>query len=111
RKTDDGRTTVGRTGSGDVYAGRDGNVYRKQDGQWQKWDNGSWNPANKPEGRRKIDPSTYQQLNRDNKNRVEGERRTKDTRTYNTNRGGRSSAGSFRGFGGGGGFRGGGRRR
>ena len=111
RKTDDGRTTVGRTGSGDVYAGRDGNVYRKQDGQWQKWDNGSWNPANKPEGRTKIDPSTYQQLNRDNKNRVEGERRTKDTRTYNTNRGGRSSAGSFRGFGGGGGFRGGGRRR
>ena len=110
RRTDDGRTTAGRTGSGDVYAGRDGNVYRKQDGQWEKWDGGSWNPAQKPEARSKVDPSTYQQLNRDNANRTEGDRRTKETRTYDANRGGRGSAGSYRGFGGGG-FRGGGRRR
>ncbi len=40
---DAGRTTVGRTGSGDVYAGHDGNVYRKgSDGSWQQWDNGGW---------------------------------------------------------------------
>ena len=29
-----------RTGSGDVYAGRDGNVYRNDGGSWQKYDNG-----------------------------------------------------------------------
>ena len=34
----DGRTTVARTGSGDVYAGRDGNVYRRTEG-------GGWNKA------------------------------------------------------------------
>lgn len=40
---DAGRTTVGRTGGGDVYAGHDGNVYRKgSDGSWQQWNNGGW---------------------------------------------------------------------
>ena len=40
---DAGRTTIGRTGGGDVYAGHDGNVYRKgSDGSWQQWDNGGW---------------------------------------------------------------------
>jgi len=113
RKTDNGRTTIGRTGSGDVYAGHDGNVYRKQDGQWQKWENGSWNSAAKPKDRTKIDSSTNKQLDKDSKNRSEGDRRTKDTRNYNRDRGGRGSAGSYRGGGGfrGGGFRGGGRRR
>ena len=33
-------SAVARTGSGDVYAGRDGNVYRKQGDSWQKYDNG-----------------------------------------------------------------------
>jgi len=116
RKTDNGRTTVGRTGSGDVYAGHDGNVYRKQDGQWQKWENGSWNSAAKPKDRSKIDQSTNKQLDKDSKNRAEGNKRTKETRNYNRDRGGRNSAGSYRGFsggfrGGGGGFRGGGGRR
>ncbi|MCL5271519.1 MAG: hypothetical protein M1457_13425 [bacterium] len=36
---------IGKTGEGDIYAGRDGNVYRRQDGQWQKWDDGGWNDA------------------------------------------------------------------
>ena len=116
RKTDSGRTTIGRTQGGDVYAGRDGNVYRKQNGEWQKWDNGSWNPAERNEAKRNIDSSTFKQLDRDNKSRVEGNRRTRDSSNYNLNRGGRSSAGSYRsgGFGGmsrGGGFRGGGGRR
>jgi hypothetical protein len=118
RKTDNGRTTLGKTGSGDIYAGHDGNVYRKQDGQWQKWDNGSWNPAQKPEQRTKVDPSTFKQLDRDSINRSEANRRTKDNSSYNRDLGGRSNAGSYRpspsinrgGFGGGG-FRGGGRRR
>jgi hypothetical protein len=115
RKTDNGRTTFGRTGSGDIYAGHDGNVYRKQDGQWQKWENGSWNSAAKPEHRSKIDPSTFKQLDRDSINRSEANRRTRDVGNYDLNRGGRNSAGSYRGsgsFGGSrGGFRGGGRRR
>jgi hypothetical protein len=34
---------VVRTGSGDVYAGRDGNVYRNEGGSWQKYDSGGWN--------------------------------------------------------------------
>ena len=35
-----GGGTVARTGSGDVYAGRDGNVYKNEGGSWQKYDNG-----------------------------------------------------------------------
>jgi hypothetical protein len=37
-----GSGAVGRSASGDLYAGRDGNVYRKSGGDWQKYDNGSW---------------------------------------------------------------------
>ena len=33
-----GGSTVARTGSGDVYAGRDGNVYKKSGDSWQKYD-------------------------------------------------------------------------
>jgi hypothetical protein len=54
RSTDRGNTTVGRTGSGDVYAGHDGNVYRKgSDGSWQSWNNGSWEntPGVNPQNR------------------------------------------------------------
>lgn len=40
---------VGKTESGDVYAGRDGNVYRREDGDWQKWDDGGWNDVNRPD--------------------------------------------------------------
>lgn len=118
RKTDNGRTTIGRTGSGDIYAGHDGSVYRKQDGQWQKWENGGWNPASKPEQRTKIDRDTMNQLDRDSRNRSEGDRRSRDSSNYNRNNGGRTNSGSYRGGGGfsrggfgGGGFRGGGRRR
>ena len=39
---------VVRTGSGDVYAGRDGNVYRNEGGSWQKYDNGSWGSVDRP---------------------------------------------------------------
>jgi hypothetical protein len=41
---------IARTGSGDVYAGRDGNVYKKTDGGWQKYDgSGNWNNVSGPE--------------------------------------------------------------
>ena len=39
---------VARTGSGDVYAGRDGNVYRNEGGGWQKYDNGNCNSVDRP---------------------------------------------------------------
>lgn len=39
------RTFVGRSGNGDIYAGRDGNVYRRTDDGWSKYENGNWNPV------------------------------------------------------------------
>jgi len=49
RRGPQGTGGVARTGSGDVYAGRDGNVYRKQDGSWQKYDgSGNWNSVQQP---------------------------------------------------------------
>ena len=45
-----GGSTVARTGSGDVYAGRDGNVYKKSGDSWQKYDgSGNWNTVERPE--------------------------------------------------------------
>ena len=40
-----GRTTVGQSGSGDLYAGHDGNLYKKTDDGWQHYDNGNWSPV------------------------------------------------------------------
>jgi hypothetical protein len=45
-----GGSTVARTGSGDVYAGRDGNVYRNTGDGWQKSDGGGgWSDVTRPE--------------------------------------------------------------
>lgn len=41
-KGDQGRTTVVRDDSGDIYAGHDGNVYKKTEGGWQEYENGGW---------------------------------------------------------------------
>jgi hypothetical protein len=43
-----GRTTVGRTESGDVYAGHDGNVYKKEGDSWQKYEDGGWSSVEQP---------------------------------------------------------------
>ncbi len=40
-----GRTTVGQSASGDVYAGHNGNIYKQTDDGWQRYDNGQWKPA------------------------------------------------------------------
>ena len=40
-----GNTAVGKTASGDMYAGHDGNVYKNTGSGWSKYDNGSWNPV------------------------------------------------------------------
>jgi len=91
---------IARTGSGDIYAGRDGNVYRREGGNWQKYENGSWGSVNTPS------PNT-QQLDRDRASRAEGATRTRDYGTARSS-GGSRAAGSYRPSGG---MRGGGRRR
>jgi hypothetical protein len=120
---------VARTGSGDVYAGRDGNVYRKDSsgGGWQKYDNGGWNNVNTPTptaeqqqrandardrastARSGADSNTVGQLNRDSSARAEGAQRTRDY--SNSGRTGSSSYRPSGGFSGGGMSRGGGGRR
>ena len=113
---------VGRTGSGDVYAGRDGNVYRKQGGSWQQYGGGGdWvgertTPQQRSAATRDFS-SMKGQLNRDATARSAGGQRTRDAATMRSG----SSAGrmgSYRPSGGGmrgggmrgGGMRGGGRR-
>ena len=44
-----GNSAVGKTASGNMYAGHDGNVYKNTGSGWQKYDNGSWNSVNKPQ--------------------------------------------------------------
>ncbi|HEY7172962.1 MAG TPA: hypothetical protein VH417_19050 [Vicinamibacterales bacterium] len=120
---------VARTGSGDVYAGRDGNVYRKQDGNWQKYEGGGdWGSVNQPTpqqreqaqqrandareqagSRSSTDAATMNQLNRDSAARAEGAQRTRDAGSAGARSGGASS---YRPSGGGGrSYRGGGGRR
>jgi hypothetical protein len=40
-----GRTTIGKSGSDDLYAGHDGNIYKKTDDGWQHYEDGNWTPA------------------------------------------------------------------
>jgi hypothetical protein len=101
---------IARTGSGDVYAGRDGNVYRNTGSGWQKYDNGGWNSVNTPTpqnragttgtadrgsstNRTPAGSDTVGQLNRDRAARSEGATRTRE---YGTTRSGSSNAGSYR---------------
>ncbi len=58
-----GRTTVGQSGSGDIYAGHNGNVYKKTDGGWQHYENGDWQGVQSPDRPRPngaTTPSTKQ---------------------------------------------------
>jgi hypothetical protein len=89
RRGPQGTSGVARTGSGDVYAGRDGNVYRNQGGGWQKYDNGGWNSVQAPD-----------QVNRDAAARREGQQRTRDYSSTSRSSGSGSS-GSYRPSGGG----------
>ncbi|HET7293839.1 MAG TPA: hypothetical protein VFM88_15550, partial [Vicinamibacteria bacterium] len=119
---------VVRTGSGDVYAGRDGNVYRRQDGSWQRYDNGNWGSVDGSRARTqgstparssatqaapsRSGTTTMNQLDRDSWARSEGRQRSSDYSSYRSSGGSRSSASSYRSSGGfRGGARGGGRRR
>ena len=80
------RTTVGRTGSGDVYAGHDGNVYRKND-------SGGWSRLTQVTGRRRTAPTRViarrravlaqtSQLERDASARSSGDQRSTSRSTW-----------------------------
>lgn len=43
-----GRTTIGQSGSGDLYAGHNGNVYKKTDGGWSTYQDGGWQSVDTP---------------------------------------------------------------
>ncbi len=62
-----GNTAVGKTSSGDMYAGHDGNVYKNTGDGWQKYDNssGSWNTVDKPQNQQQAQQQkqSYQQHN------------------------------------------------
>jgi hypothetical protein len=48
-----GRTTIGQSGSGDLYAGHNGNVYKKSDDGWSHYNDGGWqsvDPPARPQG-------------------------------------------------------------
>ena len=116
---DQGRTTVGRTDGGDLYAGRDGNVYRReQGGGWEKHGPDGWSPtersgqrpevsqATRDQARQRassVDRSTRDQLNRDSRSRSRGSYSAGGYSNWNS--GGRSRPS----YGGGGRMGGGGR--
>ena len=58
-----GNAAVGKTSSGDMYAGKDGNVYKNTGDGWQKYDNssGSWNTVNTPENKQQAQQQAQQQ--------------------------------------------------
>ncbi len=71
---------VGRTASGNVYAGADGNAYKHTDSGWSKWDNGGWQPAKtstdsrsaSTANRQPLNTGSYQQLDQDRFARSQG---------------------------------------
>jgi hypothetical protein len=132
-----GRTTVGRTEGGDVYAGHDGNVYRKNEGGGWEQSNGSggWNQVDSAQAQQARDRASEAgaqagtrdrgtagttsagttaqtgQLERDSNARTSGNTRTADRSGWQSSGGTRSGAGSYGGGARGGGARGGGGRR
>ena len=96
---------VGKTGGGDVYAGRDGNVYRNPGNGWQKYDNGSWNSANRPTPQ--SGSSARTSANAPQAVQGDFENRQRGSSSADRSQQSSSSGGLSRG----GGFRGGGRRR
>ncbi len=111
------RSTVARTGSGDVYAGHDGNVYRRTDGGgWEQNSGDGWNSVDRPaptgantrERPASTDTAQTGQLERDRAARTEGNQRTTSRSGWQSSGATRAGAGSYgggRARGGGGGGR------
>jgi hypothetical protein len=57
-----GNAAIGKSSSGDMYAGKDGNVYKNTGSGWQKYDNssGSWNTVNTPENKQQAQSQAQQ---------------------------------------------------
>jgi hypothetical protein len=69
---------IGRTASGNVYAGADGNAYKHTDTGWSKWDNG-WQSMKSPTdtrsysaNRQTLSSDSYHQLEQDRFARSQG---------------------------------------
>jgi hypothetical protein len=129
---DDRAGAIARSGSGDLYAGRDGNVYKRGDDGWQKRDGSGWKPvdtagaasgrtpgANRPSPSDRadrarssgVDRGTIDQLNRDRQGRTRGTQRSGQYGGWKSGGGSPRSRGSFSGGGRSMGSRGGGVRR
>jgi len=121
-----GQGFVGKSASGDVYAGKDGSVYKRdQSGQWSKNSGSGWESASRPAGASQGDRSAQLQsardsagsVNRDSvQNGLNRDAAARSSGNYNAQRSQstRSSAGSGSYSGSRGGFSGrsgGGRRR
>jgi hypothetical protein len=70
---------IGRTASGNVYAGADGNAYRHTDSGWSKWNDGGWQPMKPPTDSRSptadretLNTGSYNQLEQDRFARSQG---------------------------------------
>lgn len=97
------RGFVGKTGSGDMYAGRDGNLYRNTGSGWQTYDNGGWNSVNKPtpkdadRGSHQADRSTQtQNLRNESTSRQRGAESSQRLQQRSFGGGGRSFGGRRR---------------
>lgn len=103
-----GRTTVGQSAGGDLYAGHDGNVYKRTDDGWQQHTSDGWQQTSRQgtAGDRSYGASS--QLNRDFDARRSGYQRFDQRRSYG---GAGRRAGGFDGMGGRRGGMGGGRGR
>ncbi|MEN6319834.1 MAG: hypothetical protein ABFD82_13905 [Syntrophaceae bacterium] len=114
-----GTTAVGKTASGDVYAGHDGNVYRNTGSGWQKYDDGNWTPVQTPpknvqqqaqqrgsSSGQSGDSQQIQGLQKEAQNRQRGEQSSSRSQQYERSGGwgSRSWGESSGGFNRGGGF-------
>jgi len=52
-----GKSVLGKTGGGDMYASHDGNVYKNTGSGWQKYENGNWSSVQKPTPASAAQPS------------------------------------------------------
>ncbi len=131
-KNNGNRTTIGQSGSGDVYAGRNGDVYKKSDNGWQQYDpkngwqgvqteelkpsrssaNAAANSANRRNSAQTRSNNSLGSSSYNRSNDMRQLNRDYSARQYGTQRyQQRQSAGGMRGGMRGGGMRGGGGRR
>jgi hypothetical protein len=102
-----GRTTVGQTQGGDIYAGHDGNVYKKTDSGWEQANANRPSPASTSTATTRqgtgtattrpttTSPTSTSQLNRDAKARSSGNTATTNRSTWQSSGATRAGAGSM----------------